>query len=218
MTDTTKRIDDIYAVSLPAINEHIAHLTSALTQRLLDLDVHRRKWSLTVQGLKGIAGESEATTRDKCVELARSKLKIADADTADYAACHRLNRSPNAGIIMRFVDLAQRNKWLDGARNLKDDPANKDISISPDLPNALRPLKTELLNKRKALPPAQKANSSLRYLRAWPYMELRIQNEPTIRPTASLMSVCSKVLEVDNITAHCAEPIVNNPPIQDNHA
>ena len=201
----SQRIDDVYASSIPAINAHISSIATALTQRLLDIDVHRRKWSLTVQGLAGDANEAEGTTRDKCVELAKNKLRIPDASVHDYAACHRLSSAAGSGIIMRFKDLDQRNRWINGARHLKDDPANLKISISPDLPPALRPMKADLLKKRKELPAEQKAGSGLRYLRSWPYVELRVQNRDPIRPDAGLSNIVESVLGVP-INLRCDEP------------
>ena len=51
----SKRIDDLYSTSLPALAAHVERVTSALALQTLDIDVHRRKWALTVQGLKGAA-------------------------------------------------------------------------------------------------------------------------------------------------------------------
>ena len=201
------RINDIYEHAIPAINAHIRTIASALSQRLLDLDVHRRKWSLNVQGIKGVAGEEETETRTKTVDFATSKLGIR-ADPNDYAACHRLSQTADSGIIMRFQDLSQRNAWLDNAKNLRHHPDCGKVSISPDLPNDLRPLKTELLNIRKALPREQKKNSSIRYLKQWPYVELRIKNQPTIRPTESITHVCERVLGLtkNTLLLNVAEP------------
>ena len=61
----------------------------------------------------------------------------------------------------------------------------------------IRPLKTELLNKRKALPPEQKSKSSLRYLKQWPYIELVCgQNDP-IRSTVTKEAIAKEVLGID---------------------
>ena len=144
-------------------------ISTALTQRLLELDVHRRKWSLNLQGVKGPAGEAENVTRQKVVDFATNKLGI-QAATTDYAACHRLSQEANSCIIMRFQDLSQRNAWLDCAKNLRHHADCNGVSISPDLPNDLRPLKTELLNLRKNLPSEQKKNSTIRYLKKWPFV------------------------------------------------
>ena len=75
-------------------------------QPSLDIDMHRRKWSLTIQGLKGAADEDEDTTRQACVNLAKQHLKITDASVFDFSSCHRLANKENAGIIIRFKDFA----------------------------------------------------------------------------------------------------------------
>ena len=210
---THTRIDDIYEQTIPVINHHISTIASALTQRLLDLDVHRRKWSLNIQGIRGNAGEDEEVTRAKVVAFASDKLGI-QADVKDYAACHRLSQEANSGIIMRFQDLSQRNAWLENAKNLRRHPDCANVSISPDLPNDLRPLKTELLNIRKTLPREQKKNSTIRYLKQWPFVELRVKNQPTRRPSESLSNVCERVLGLskDTLLLKVAEPDRDDPP------
>ena len=202
------RVNDVYEQAIPVINAHMSTIATALTQRILDLDVHRRKWSLNIQGIKGLAGEDEDMTRTKVVEFARNKLGITDAEPSDYAACHRLSQAADSGIIMRFIDLSRRNAWLDNAKNLKRHADCNNISISPDLPNDLRPLKSELLNHRKALPREQKKNASIRYLKQWPYVELRIKNHPTIRPKESVAHVCERVLGLgkDTLLLKVTEP------------
>ena len=52
---TSSRLDDIYKVSLPALTKHVEQVAVGLAMQTLDLDVHRRKWTLTIQGLKGPA-------------------------------------------------------------------------------------------------------------------------------------------------------------------
>ena len=191
---TNSRFTDIYETVIPKINEHMSNIATALTKRVLDLDVHRRKWSLNIQGIQGAASEDEKVTRAKVVDFAKNKLRIPDASLNDYGACHRLSQEASSGIIMKFLDLSQRNAWLDSAKNLKRYPDCANVSISPDLPNDLRPLKTELLNKRKQLPPDQKKSSSIRFLKQWPYVELRVKHHPTIRPSESVTNVCERVL------------------------
>lgn len=79
------------------------------------------------------------------------------------------------------------------------------VSISPDLPPVLRPLKSELLQKRRQLPAAQKARSSVRYLRAWPYVQLRVEGRPPVDPDTSFNGVLGKVLGVP-ARLECPEP------------
>ena len=130
---------------MPALASHLEKVATALALQTLDLDVHRRKWSLTIQGVKGDAEEEDAVTRRACVDLARNHLRIADTSEKDFGAWHRLNKRKDAGIIIRLQDLSRRNEWLDGAMNLRTH--TEKISISPDLPPVQRHLKTELLQK-----------------------------------------------------------------------
>ena len=76
ITYTSGRIDDLCQNSLPTLARHIQEVTTGLALQTMDLDVHRRKWSLTIHGLKGEAGEEEEITRDACVKLAKDHLGI----------------------------------------------------------------------------------------------------------------------------------------------
>ena len=87
ITYTSGRIDDLCKNSWPILARHIQEVTTGLALQTMDLDVHRRKWSLTIHGLKGEAGEDEVT-RDASVKLAKDHLGISDAATTDFAACH----------------------------------------------------------------------------------------------------------------------------------
>ena len=192
---TSQRIDDIYRVSFPALSRQVEQAAVGLALQTLDLDVHRRKWALTIQGLKGEEKEDEKVTRSLCVDLAKQHLGVSDAAGSDLAACHRLNKSAGSGVILRFRDLSQRNEWLTGAKGLRNHADR--ISVSPDLPPVLRPLKTELLNKRKTLPPEQKARSFIRYLKQWPYIELVCGQEDPIRPLVTKEAIAKEVLGID---------------------
>ena len=129
---TSKRLDALHNTTLPALASHIQKIADGLVFQNLDLDVHRRKWNMTLQGLPGEAGENENITCRSCIKLAREKLGITEAKKEDFSACHRLKQGPNAGIIIRFRDLRDQNMWLDNAKRLKD--SQMKISISPDLP------------------------------------------------------------------------------------
>ena len=187
-----KMVDDIRNTDLPALASHLEKVASGLALQTLNLDVHSRKWSLTIQGIKGEADEDEATTRHACADLARSHLKITDATGDDFSACHRLNRKKEVGIIIRFKDLSRRNRWLDEAKNLRTHPDK--ISISPALPPVIRPLKSELLQARKNLPADQKRRSFIKYLRQWPYVELSVPNSQPIRPSSAIESAVTEIL------------------------
>ena len=160
-----KMVDDIRNTDLPALASHLEKVASGLALQTLNLDVHSRKWSLTIQGIKGEADEDEATTRQACADLARSHLKITDATGDNFSACHRLNRKKDAGIIIRFKDLSRRNRRLDEAKNLRTHPDK--ISISPDLPPVIRPLKSELLQMWQSSRPASFSPAGLTLWPSW---------------------------------------------------
>ena len=86
ITYTSGRIDDLFKNSLPTLARHIQEVTTGLALQTMDLDVHRRKWSRTIHGLKGEAGEDEEVTRDACVKLAKDHLDISDAAASRQAA------------------------------------------------------------------------------------------------------------------------------------
>ena len=51
-TFANKRIDDLYNTSLPNLAADVERVSTALVVQTLDIDVHHRKWALTLQGLK----------------------------------------------------------------------------------------------------------------------------------------------------------------------
>ena len=136
---TSKKLEGLKSSSLPALYSHVGRIAEVLAMQTLDLDMHRRKWSLTINGTKRASGEDDVDTRNACVQLARDHLGIPDADPNDLAACHRLARKEDAGIILKFRDLSRRNEWLFGAKHLKGH--SDAISISPDVPPVLRAVK-----------------------------------------------------------------------------
>ena len=121
-----------------------------------------RKWSLVIHGLDGGASEDGEVTRQTCKDFAKTVLKVEDAEATIFSACRRLSQRPNAGITIRFVDLAQWDRWLSVTKHLKN--YNKKILISPDLPPMLRSLEDELKQTRAQLPAQQKPKSRVRFI------------------------------------------------------
>ena len=117
--------------------------------KVIDNAMHERKWFLTIQGLKGPAGERETVTRQKCIDFAKTHLLVTDTKVTHVTACQRLSQQENASIIIKFLDLDQRNAWLAGAgKYLKNAalPGNQKVSISPDMPPFTRQLKNDVLD------------------------------------------------------------------------
>ena len=158
----------------------MARIAESLAHQTLQIDVHMRKWNVVIHGIDGPAEEEEGVTRTKCVNFALEVLKVADVDAWHLAACHRLSRKANAGIILRFTDLAQRDRWLTGTKNLRGH--NKKISFSVDLPPILRPLKDSLMLMRSRLEPNIKSKSRVRHLPQWPFVELHIEGQSPKQP------------------------------------
>ena len=188
----SQRLDDTVKVILPDLSSHMTQLAEGLAKQTLQLDVHSRKWNLVLHGLKGEAGEQESGTRAKCVEFARDVLRVPGASNAHISACHRLSRKEDAGIIVRFCDLAERDRWISGTKHLKNYTAAR-ISLCPDLPPVVRPLKDTLMMKRRDLPPEEKARSRVNYLPYWPFVELKV-GDTKHRPDTNISEVLTTIL------------------------
>ena len=76
--DMEVRVETVQTASLPALVTHIASVTTNLATYVLDQDVHRRKWSLIIHGIKGAESEDELTTWHKCIALAAETLRVAN--------------------------------------------------------------------------------------------------------------------------------------------
>lgn len=114
MQATSERLDDVVKNMIPALSSHVSNLSEALARRQLELEVHRRKWNIVIHGLKGAAKEDGTVTRAASLRFARDVLRVPNAEDTPLAACHRLSQRADAGIILRFVDLADRDAWLSG--------------------------------------------------------------------------------------------------------
>ena len=93
------------------------------------------------------------------LRMAKQHLKITDASVFDFSSCHRLANKENAGLLIRFKDLQQRNNWLQNSKFLRNHTDK--INVAPDLPQVLRPLKKELLEKRKNISASEKKKEQL---------------------------------------------------------
>ena len=129
---TTKRVEDTIKNILPAMSDHMSKIAQGLAKQTLAMDVHRRKWNLVLHGLSGEPGEDADKTRDTCLRFAEQALQIPNAAQTHLSACHRLSRKKDAGIIIRFCDIRDRDKWMSATKHLKNHPGK--ISLSPDLP------------------------------------------------------------------------------------
>lgn len=192
----TDSVEILEKTTLPAITEHFARVGEHLAHHTLKLDAHRRKWNVIIHGIEGDVGEDESATRKKTTDFAQHFLGLDQkvAEGTSMSACHRLSHKKDAGVIVRFVDLSVRDKWLAGTRKLKDTARGRKISLSTDLPPVIRPMKDELMLKRSKMSADLKLKTKLKYLPQWPFVELRTEGKDPTRPTKSLREVTSEVL------------------------
>lgn len=199
LEDCAAKIEKTTTIILPKLQQKVGEIATQLAMRSLQADCYQRKWSLILQGVRGDANEKCKETAQKCVDLAKNYLGIDDTSPTDFAACHRLKNERNAGIIVRFLDLSMKDRWLAGARGLAKCPDR--ISLSPDLPPAARCLRKDLIKKRASLSPIDKKNSAIKYLKAWPFVLLTVKDKPSLKPGVSKEQVTESLLGTSLIEA-----------------
>ena len=211
--DSAKAITEVQSMDLESIQERntesqklISKLATTTAIQSINADMYSRKWNLIIHGLNGPKGESEANTEAKVRSMGTSLLKLTTVATAPFAACHRLSQRENAGIIVKFVNLTDRNAWLAQAKELRNAPTP--ISISTDLPPILKPLKSAILNHRKSLEPSARKKSKVRYSKSWPYITLELPNGHHHKPEITLSDIVKKFFSP--IAAD--EPVIFNSP------
>ena len=194
MEFTSEQIKEINEHRIPDLGKRFDNITTQICLKTLDLDTHRRKWSIIMNGLEGHAGELESETSTKVRKFATDKLKVRGAESHMFGACHRLSYQENAGIIIKFSDLRDRNTWLSNAKNLKN--SGSAVSLSPDIHPCLRQIKKNILEIRKDLPPERKQMSQVKYLANWPYICLKVRGESTIHHTIPKDKIVKAYLEL----------------------
>lgn len=174
-------------------NEELSKIATTTAINAIDQDVYSRKWNLIINGLPGTRGEPEGETEAKVRKMAATALKITKAENRaeiPFAACHRLSQKEDAGIIIKFVNLADRNSWLSQAKELKHSAVN--LSISTDLPPVLKPLKADILDHRRKLQAEAKKKSKIIYSKSWPYMTLQLPNGSQYSPKITLSDIVKR--------------------------
>lgn len=155
----------------------------ATALHVIDNEVYQRKWCLVLTGLPGELNESQQSTRDAVLQLGDTILKV---KAPVLSACHRLsNKVKNAAIIIRFVDLLDRDLWQSNAGKLKHyRPNGSTVGLSPNLPPVLSQIRKSIFTKRAKLNLKDKGDSKVKYMAKFPYMMITIGKE-TILPDVS---------------------------------
>ena len=79
--DLRERVNAIATDFPPKLSDKMCCVSTALTVKVLDKEVHDRKWSLIISGFKGCSWNNVIETRKACIKLAKSHLKVSDADS-----------------------------------------------------------------------------------------------------------------------------------------
>lgn len=130
-------------------------------------------------GLPGKEKESPDDTIKEVLKLGRDILKVPEPQ---ISACHRLSKTKDSTIVVRFVNLHDRDQWLSSAGQLKNfRPQNSTIGISPNLPPILGKLRKNIFTKRTKLSPDEKKKAKVRYSMRFPYIYMTL-GEDSILP------------------------------------
>ena len=183
--------------TIPGLVDHMNSMLTLIGLQNIDLNMHRRKFSLIIQGLPGKAEESSDDTRKAVIDMAKKNLKLRDTkDTPlredQLSACHRLQTTAGSAVIARFIDLKQRDRWLAHAKHL----ANSQISMSVDVPPCLRKAKQQLMALRKDLTPEAKKRSFVKHIPSWPYLLLQRKGEEPIHHTYTKADIVKLALKL----------------------
>lgn len=77
-------------------------------------------------------------------------------------------------LIVRFVDLQQRDYILSLAKNLRK---GLGYGVTVDLPPELAKLRGRLLKKKRDLPPEQQKEAKLKYIQKAPFIQLVVAGQ-----------------------------------------
>ena len=142
--------------TIPGIIEMAETHNKSFRDEILALNLWGRKWNLIVHGITGEIKETSEATRHKIQEFFNTTLKMDPGEVKNnIAACHRIRGSRDAtkaSIIVRFVDLQQRDYILGLAKKL---PKGSGYGVMVDLPPELSKLRGRLLKKKSELPVQQ---------------------------------------------------------------
>ena len=123
--------------------------------------------------------------------MEKNDLKLENFDNSRFSVCHWLKPAKDAGILVKFLDLDDKNLWLSKAKVLgrESTEVNKGKTISPDIPPVLRRLKSEIMGYRKNLPKETKTKSKVKYHKTWPYISLTLPDGSIYKPKIQIEDI-----------------------------
>lgn len=166
---------DVVEKDLTECCNKLDKVSESLALRLVDNELHARKWHIIITNLPGPVNEKPLDTTKNVLDFG---VAVYGNVRPPLTACHRLKTSANSKIIVSFMNLLDRDFWLQNAKQIKayNISNNLRISIQPDLPPPLRPLQSDLLKERANLDQNLRRQSYVKYWPHWPYVELITMN------------------------------------------
>lgn len=195
LIDLNTKITGIEA-NIGNLKSEMSDVKCGHSMRLIEKDLHDRKWSLILYGVKGAASEKITDTHTIVQKLG---VDVFGTNDVLLKACHRLAQTANANIYVEFVQLHIRDTWLYNAKKLKayNSDHNSQVSLSPDLPPTLRPVKANLMEKRKNLPERERKSAQMKFYRQWPFFELKV-NGKSIRSDYTKDNICNWLIHPED--------------------
>ena len=103
----------------------------------------------------------------------KTKLTIPEGEVSAmlFGACHHIKSGPDLkkNIIVRFLNISDRDKCLEKAYNLK---RGCGFGVSIDLPYQVAKQRERLLRIKNNLPAEEKKKAKLQYLKIHPFLIL----------------------------------------------
>lgn len=156
---------------LETISTDIDTKLKNLSNDLTKLDIWGRKWNLVVKGVPGDLNETSSSSKKvlKSFMLNQLKLPRESVDVMPLAAVHRLpgGREGKRNIIVRFVDLADRDMVLNATRNLA---GRSGFAVVTDLPPIVAKRRSNLLNTRFQLSQTERKHFKVRQIKDAPFV------------------------------------------------
>lgn len=144
-----------------------------LTDNLTKLNIWGRKWNLVFKGIPGSLNETSSATKKVIKNFLVNDLKMPKdtVDSIQFGAAHRLpgGREGKKNIIVRFVDLVDRDLVLNSTRNLS---RGSNMAVMTDLPPEIAKRRSELLGKRFEMPVDQRKHYRVKQLKEAPFVVL----------------------------------------------
>ena len=152
-------VETIRDETIPTLRKDLMKEIKTLKDQRLEAELYSKKANLLFYGIEETHGEDcESTIRN----FLKTELRHEQADTMLFVNTHRLPTRATNGkpkpIIVKFVQMKDRDSVLGRAFNLRNSKTSKKFGISPHLPKEMQVQRQNLLPvKRQAIAAGKKA-------------------------------------------------------------